>query len=185
MRGIDMQKERVQMESGEDLLSIKIFSRKSLLRSVFLYFSLGLCIFFIIFSFNAFQIYSLPQVLLIFLLIILALCGLKILDMIKWNINGKEVITLSSEKLKIEKRSLIRNNKEYLLEQIKNIRIEPESDSVLRWYTTGEFVTFVTAILTAPEGLIKFDYGRKTIRFAYDIREDEALKIIEEIKKRI
>lgn len=113
------------------------------------------------------------------LFLILWLCGWTVggafafLSLI-WNIDGKEVMTLSPEALQIAYRSLgLGPYRKYRLYEASNFRLNP--DRIPR--SEGGFWGVGT-------GALSFDYGKKTIQFAQGIVESEAAELLEKLKKR-
>ncbi len=91
-----------------------------------------------------------------------------------WVLTGKEVVTVSSDTLKLDKAYLgIRKSKEYYLDSIRDLRIEKPLFS--RRQRGILFSCFF-------KGFLKFEYGAKTVAFMSSVDEDEATYILEQIK---
>ena len=99
--------------------------------------------------------------------------GIFVLFAILWNIAGKEIITLSNDTLKIERKIFdIGITHEYLISEITNLRsLEIVNSSIFSSRNPWEFWGF-------GGGTIAFDYGLKTIRLAQSIDKAEADYII-------
>ncbi len=94
-----------------------------------------------------------------------------------WVLTGKEMVTVSSYTLKLDKIYLgIRKSKEYYLDGIKDLRIE--KPLFLRRQKGILFNFFF-------KGFLKFDYGSNTVTFMSSVDEDEAAYILEQIKNYI
>lgn len=94
-----------------------------------------------------------------------------------WNLAGKEIIILSRDVLKVERKVFgIGSNHEYLLTKINNLRaLEGEKASTSSSENPWQ----------SDEGTIAFDYGIKTIKFAQSIDTAEAEYIVEKIKAKL
>ena len=88
-----------------------------------------------------------------------------------WLLFGKEVIHVEKGILKIKKSLFgIGNQKAYEINKIKNMRIEIQKEMESK---------------NRENGKIKFDYDNKTIRFASDVDDVEAEKILDALKNNI
>lgn len=103
--------------------------------------------------------------------------GFYIFLKLAWVVTGREVITISPDILKIEKRYIgIRRSKEYILKEIQDIQLEP--NEALRHRRGIIHSVFF-------KGFIRFNYRYKTIAFMNSVEEDEAVYILEQIKQYI
>jgi len=106
--------------------------------------------------------------------------GVMIVSKIIWNLFGKEIILLSAESLKIERRALkVSRSKIYALPDVKNFRLfrySGRKSSFFGW-SGQEFWN--------KNGKLAFDYGMKTVKFAFEPDEAEASYILEFLKPRI
>lgn len=114
---------------------------------------------------------------LVFWLCAWTIAGVFVILGILWNIAGKEIITLSHDRLKIERKAFdIGVNREYIISEIKNLRsLEIVNSPFYSSRNSWEFWGF-------GGGTIAFDYGMKTIRFARSIDQAEADYIIKKFK---
>lgn len=96
-----------------------------------------------------------------------------------WNLKGMEIISLSNGILKIERKAFnIGQTKEYSLADTANFRI---SRSVNMWEASTNFGAGME-FWGFGGGIISFDYGMQTVKFANGIDEAEANHIISEMK---
>lgn len=103
--------------------------------------------------------------------------GLSAIVILLWNVVGQEVITLSRDRLEIARKVFgIGPSKEYIVSEVKNLRIFIDRNTFTR--------RSVMSFWGFSGGLIKFDYGMKTVRFAQSIDEAEAVIILEKLKER-
>lgn len=104
--------------------------------------------------------------------------GFFALSMFWWMIRGREVITIGQGQLTLEKRGLLfYRPKTYDLNEVKNVRISPAESAMYggrNIHLMGYFNT----------GIIRFDYGLKTIHIANGIDEAEAKFILERLKSK-
>lgn len=100
--------------------------------------------------------------------------GLYALWILLWNIFGQEIITVNNEILQIEQRVFgFGRSREYLIPKTRNYRIKSDS---MAFFSAG--------LWDYSKGTIKFDYGMKTFDFGMNIKESEALYIINLLKGR-
>jgi hypothetical protein len=98
-----------------------------------------------------------------------------------WNLKGKEVITVSSNQLKIDREgALLFKPKIYDLNEVKSIRVQ-DDNSGFGGLFVGRRNDFAGFNLT---GTIRFDYGLQTVKFGNGIDEAEGKYIIEKLKER-
>ncbi len=91
-----------------------------------------------------------------------------------WVLTGKEVVTVSSDNLKLDKVYLgIRKSKEYYLDSIRDLRIEKPL-----FFRRQKGILFSFFF----KGFLKFDYGVNTVAFMSSVDEDEAAYLLEQIK---
>ena len=100
--------------------------------------------------------------------------GLMIVLKFLWVLTGKEVVTVSSDTLKLDKVYLgVRKSKEYCLDSIKELRLEKPL-----FFRRQKGILFNFFF----KGFLKFDYGVNTVTFMSSVDEDEAAYILEQIK---
>ena len=110
-------------------------------------------------------------------LILWTFAGAFVLFVILSQIAGKEIITLSGEILKVEKRVLIFGiSKSYALSNATRFRVQT-SDKSDMWWTLRDFWKI-------GRGKLAFDYGMNTVRFAIGIDEAEASYILDLFKQK-
>lgn len=103
--------------------------------------------------------------------------GIFAMLVLAWSLFGKEMISLDSSRLKIQRCILsIALSKNYLLAEIRHLRLNFETRSIFSWSSTGEFFGY-------GGGRIAFDYGMKTIKFAMGVDEAEAKFIIDNMNQ--
>lgn len=91
-----------------------------------------------------------------------------------WNIFGKERIIFKQNSLLVKRKILgIGSQKEYLISELKNLRIANQ-----RPYFSFKYFL---EILGYSGGVLAFDYGMKTVKFANSIEEAEGNHLIKEI----
>lgn len=113
----------------------------------------------------------------IFWLIGWTIGGGVVISIVAWNLFGKEIINLSSENLKIERKALrVSRVKNYIIPDINNLRVTGlnEVQSFFGW--SGQD-------FWGMNGKLAFDYGMKTVKFARGIDEAEARHILEILKR--
>lgn len=97
-----------------------------------------------------------------------------------WMLKGKEVITIGQGILRLEKKgALLSRPKEYALDEVKFIRVQDEGTN---YGGFGRRYGPLTAFNVG--GMIRFDYGLQTVKFANDLDEAEAKYIIQQLKDR-
>lgn len=97
-----------------------------------------------------------------------------------WNLSGREIITIGQGRLTIDKKGApLFKSKTYDVNEVKNIRIQEDN------FATGPFGIRPTGFAGLNAGgIIRFDYGLKTVKFADGIDEAEARYILEKLKDR-
>lgn len=94
-----------------------------------------------------------------------------------WQLVGREVITISYEGIAVQ-RAVFRfgRKKEYLAAHIKGLRVAPFSmvPHMFGWNRMGYHMGMTG-------GLLAFDYGAQTFRFAAGVDEAEAKHILEKV----
>ena len=98
-----------------------------------------------------------------------------------WNLRGKEIITVAQNSLTIDKvGAFLFKPKVYDLGEVKNVRIQDDVSGFGGMFggRRNDFNTFNKG------GIIRFDYGLQTVRFASGIDEAEAKFIIDKLKER-
>lgn len=110
--------------------------------------------------------------------------GIVVIRIFLWSIFGKEVIEAGKGQLSISKKmALFVKPKTYDLNECKNFRVQDEgkqfeSDWGIR--KNPDLLNF------ADDGIIRFDYGMKTVKFGSGLNEDEAIMILKKLRdKRI
>jgi hypothetical protein len=102
--------------------------------------------------------------------------GLFAFRMLYWMIAGKEIITLEPGRLSIEKKgALFVRPKHFALSEVKNIRVQDDGLGSWPQYRRSNFNM-------SEGGMIRFDYGFKTVKFATGIDEAEAVYILDLLK---
>jgi hypothetical protein len=107
--------------------------------------------------------------------------GIFAFQILVWNLRGKEIITIGSGRLSIAKKGTIfGKEKVYDLREVKRLRVQDDAsvfNTVFgqRRNTLGPFNS---------GGMLRFDYGMKTIRFAADIDEAEAEALLSKLAGR-
>lgn len=99
-----------------------------------------------------------------------------------WCIAGKEIVTVGQGTMRIEKKGgLFMKPKTYDLNEVKSIRVQDDVPDSM-----GPFGGFRSNGLGRmySGGIIRFDYGLKTVKFAGGIDEAEAKYILEKLKAR-
>jgi len=105
--------------------------------------------------------------------------GVFALSILFWQLFGKEIITVESGRLTIEKKgALFVRPKTYDLSEVKNVRVQDTNQYADGFWGTRRrgYNAFM------PDGIIKFDYGFKTVKFAGGIDEAEANYILERLR---
>ncbi|MFL5739909.1 MAG: hypothetical protein ACJ75B_06805, partial [Flavisolibacter sp.] len=97
-----------------------------------------------------------------------------------WILHGKEIITVGSNSLQIDKKGLLLfKPKEYDLREVKNIRVQEDNIGFNGIFgRRNDFSAFNSG------GTIRFDYGLQTVKFAGGMDEAEARFIIDKLKER-
>ncbi len=96
-----------------------------------------------------------------------------------WSLIGKEILTIGQGVLTVRKRgALIFKSKTYDLNEVKNIRVQ--DDNSFKRFTKNHRNDYSPF----SAGIIRFDYGMKTIKVAGGIDEVEANFIINKLKER-
>lgn len=180
---MDVAKEysRIIVEKNNDSTVITIHSKKAISNIITL--SIFVCgsILLMIYLFNSdsdpvsWHIYF-----YFFIMIIILAVGLRSLYLLIWAITGKEIITVYANKIIIDKVAIYSNTKEYDTYYIKNIRVEQDTSN--NWNMS---LGFIGAMLAFYDGLITFNYNKKTITFGQELEEREALDIVEQITTRL
>jgi hypothetical protein len=94
--------------------------------------------------------------------------------MVLWTLFGREVITIDEQSLSIRREALgVGRTHRYQLAQVKDLRWIPSTDSRPSRRAPWE------------GGLIAFDHGKKTIRFARPLDDAEAKVVAKRLAERI
>ncbi len=101
---------------------------------------------------------------------------------IQWMFFGKEIIQISDGILTVKK-ELFSFSKElhYDINEIQEIRRNRKTDAIEQDFEA----TMSISNYFSNDGLLKFDYGMKTVKFADEISEKEAEILLEKLKNRI
>jgi hypothetical protein len=95
-----------------------------------------------------------------------------------WNLLGKEFIAIDSDTLMIEKKGLLFSKPEqYETSKVENLRIEIDKGGYV-----GQFVLSKSLLNTVSDGIIRFEFGPKTVKFAGSISRADARSILQEMK---
>ena len=98
------------------------------------------------------------------------------LFVVLWSLFGREHIVLRGDVLVVRHELLgFARVREYALADVRTLRVAPPSLEELRRF--GAFTGIGT-------GMIAFDYGASTIRFASSVDEPEAARIVDRLKTR-
>ena len=96
-----------------------------------------------------------------------------------WNLRGKEIVTIGQGTLSIVKKgALIGKSKTYDLKEVKNMRVQDDAPDYGIFGRRNDLAAF------KQSGIIRFDYGFKTIKFADGIDEAEANYLLEKMKEK-
>jgi hypothetical protein len=115
-----------------------------------------------------------PTFFLIFWLLGWTAGGVFALYALLWLAVGKEIVSLRPGSLTIKLAVLgVGLTREYDLAHIKNLRVSPEPANPFGWSMSFWGI---------GGGLIAFDYGAKTVRFAASIEEAEASQIVSDLE---
>jgi hypothetical protein len=97
-----------------------------------------------------------------------------------WIIKGKEIITVGQGQLSIDRKgALFFKPRVYDLNEVKNIRIQDDRPAF-----SGFAEKRSDNSMFNSTGIIRFDYGLRTIKFANGIDEAEAKYILDKLKER-
>jgi hypothetical protein len=100
------------------------------------------------------------------------------LSAVLWNLNGKELITFQHGVIELQKKGvLFFKPKSFNLKDAKAFRVQEIQDG--GWSNQRN-----DAFPFNSNGLIRFDYGFKTIKFAANIDEAEAKYILKRLKEK-
>jgi hypothetical protein len=95
-----------------------------------------------------------------------------------WMVKGVEVILLRSDTLAIRRDVLgFGRTKEYDLSHVRNLRVAPNNWNPYDWSGAMQF-------WGVGGGLVAFDYGSRTFRFAASVDEAEARDIVNQLNAR-
>jgi hypothetical protein len=115
---------------------------------------------------------------LLFWLIAWTIGGIAIICFLFWMLFRREIMTITSDILTIDDKVLgIGRTRRYSVLDIKNLRVVRQANSGYP-YQTFSFATQFN------QGVLAFDYGMRTIRFATGIDEAEGGYILDFIKKK-
>jgi hypothetical protein len=107
--------------------------------------------------------------------------GVFIIRFVLWSLRGKEIITIGKGELTIDKKAaLFYKPKTYDLNQGKNFRCVDDSSGYYgAWGRRGG-----NSYGLDNTGIIKFDYGMKTIRFGGNIDEAEGNYLLQKLREK-
>ena len=95
-----------------------------------------------------------------------------------WMASGKEIVTLRSGSLAIRRDTCgLGKTHEYELAHVKALRVSAHAMDPMAWSRGSQF-------WGQGGGVVAFDYGAKTFRFAGGVDEAEATQIVAELKAR-
>jgi hypothetical protein len=95
-----------------------------------------------------------------------------------WQVKGMEIITISYDRFKIQKKVPIwTRTKEYRLKDVASLRVSNVQSSL--WSMSGSMEFWGMS-----GGRLAFDYGAKTVQFGIGIDEAEAKLLIKDIEKK-
>jgi hypothetical protein len=106
--------------------------------------------------------------------------GLLVIRSLLWIIAGKEIIIFSKDQLIVSKKRAFLRPKVYDLKEIKNFDLNPGTDS-------GDFFGVrhnMDMLRVESKGMFKFNYGKKTIKIANGLDENEGRLILNKIKEK-
>ncbi len=100
-----------------------------------------------------------------------------------WNLVGKEKIVLSGDRLILSNKALTFGaTKAYALNEARKFRLYVPLDT--KSTSTSFWKTPFDNTFSFPRGKLAFDYGMKTVRFAFGIDEPEARYLLSLLKQR-
>lgn len=106
--------------------------------------------------------------------------GVMVFRKILWSIKGREIIIAGDNKLTIKRdMDLFFRPKTYDLNEVKNMRVQDVYIATRIWGRRD-----MGLLDAAGNGIIRFDYGFKTVKFAAGIDEAEAIYLVDQIKKK-
>jgi hypothetical protein len=115
-----------------------------------------------------------PNFFLMFWLLGWTAGGVFALYALLWLAVGREVVSLRSGSLTIKRAVLgVGLTREYDLAHIKDLRVSPQPANQFGWNMSPWGM---------GGGLVAFDYGAKTVRFAASVEESEASQIVSDLK---
>jgi hypothetical protein len=107
--------------------------------------------------------------------------GVFALRMLYWMLAGQEIITAENGLLTIRYKGLLfAGPKSYELGSVKGLRVFDDGISSAFGFLNNRAFSDMMAV--GKRGVIRFDYGRKTVKFADGIDEAEGKYIIDELK---
>ena len=101
-----------------------------------------------------------------------------VINTLRWYFAGKEVITIGNGEILIEKKgNFFSKPKTYDLHQAKNFKVQEDFNPNAHFKGSGNQLTAY-----ANRGIIRFNYGMKTVKFAEEIDEGEANFMLQKLK---
>ena len=105
--------------------------------------------------------------------------GLFVFRSLLWNLYGKEFIAINQHTLIVEKKGLLLSKpKEYDTSRVRDVRVQQDRGGYV-----GQFVIRKNLLDAGSDGIIRFDYGQQTVKFAGSIKKADAIAIIQEMKE--
>jgi len=98
----------------------------------------------------------------------------------RWNVAGKEIVTVSQAVLTIVKKGPIAKTKTYDMNEAQNFRAEDDFSDDFGF--AGRRRGLVLPWNVPSEGTIHFDYGMETIRFGDKLHKPEGDYILERLR---
>jgi hypothetical protein len=106
--------------------------------------------------------------------------GFTVLRLILWNLWGREVVTIGNGRIKLDKKGAIfYGAKSYDLNEAKDFRVFDDGNNDSQFAFGNQRKNNPFTLDTG--GMIRFDYGLKTIKFAAGIDEAEAKFILSKL----
>lgn len=122
---------------------------------------------------------SVGGIFILFWLIAWTVGGFFAFNFFLWNLRGKELITIGQGVLILERKgALIGKARTYDLKEVKNLRVQDNTPDSGIFGRRNDFSAF------KQTGIIRFDYGFKTIKFGDGIDEAEANYLLEKMKEK-
>jgi hypothetical protein len=116
------------------------------------------------------------QLFLLFWVILWTICGFFAISFFFWNLRGKEIITFEHSQLTIKRKgSVFFRTKIYDMNEVKDLRVQDGlNETPMFGYRNNNF-------LMNMGGVMRFDYGMRTIRFGAGLEEAEGKYILQQL----